>query len=262
MSSINQSTPLSKSFAESTTTSVETPSPDCETNRPRVFFNMQNLQRLAWFFAVGFKTSFLPRFMGANAAPTLELSTRDALPTLDIFYKGEHYDNTTGYAFELYAHDDSIDDTAAFASYMAAYSDNTTILSKRDWYNCKHLSNLQTLGCNSGHALGGFVSATGSAAMGSYVGTLLSEAFSGGRDNKNPRSVCLTRDGKNLCVSWATYTGSGLKGGESGDITYYSTQCALQGGSSEFKTSMADGGILYICVSDRADGCGKGVCGQ
>ncbi|THY68126.1 hypothetical protein D6C87_07729 [Aureobasidium pullulans] len=164
--------------------------------------------------------------------------------------------------FELYAHDDSIDDTAAFASYMAAYSDNTTILSKRDWYNCKRLSNLQTLGCNSGHALGGFVSATGSAAMGSYVGTLLSEAFSGGRDNKNPRSVCLTRDGKNLCVSWATYTGSGLKGGESGDITYYSTQCALQGGSSEFKTSMADGGILYICVSDRADGCGKGVCGQ
>ena len=27
--------------------------------------------------------------------------------------------------FELYACDDSIDDTAALASYMAAYSDNT-----------------------------------------------------------------------------------------------------------------------------------------
>ncbi|THZ59630.1 hypothetical protein D6C86_05618 [Aureobasidium pullulans] len=99
MPSTNQSTPPSKSFAKSTTTSVETPSPDCETDRPRVFFNMQNLQRLAWFFAVGFGASFLPRFMGANAAPTLELSTRDALPALDIFYKGEHYDNTTGYAF-------------------------------------------------------------------------------------------------------------------------------------------------------------------
>ncbi|THY02422.1 hypothetical protein D6D01_10294 [Aureobasidium pullulans] len=83
--------------------------------------------------------------------------------------------------FALYAHDDSIDDTAAFASYMAAYSDNTTILSKRDWYNCKPpeqspkplVAIPATLSAN-------FVSATGSAAMGSciYPALIPSQLFS------------------------------------------------------------------------------------
>jgi hypothetical protein len=77
---------------------------------------MQNLQRLFWFFAVGFGASFLPRVLGTNAAPVDGFSgliARDVPPTMNIFYKGRHYDNGTGYNFELYSHDDALDDGSA-----------------------------------------------------------------------------------------------------------------------------------------------------
>lgn len=58
-----------------------------------------------------------------------------------------------------------------------------------------------------------------------------------------------------------------------GDIRYGSTQARGEidhhgllggmrekGGSSEYKTVMNDGGILFICVSNRADGCGNNAC--
>ena len=231
-------------------------------------FSMKTLKTLLYFVLVGFAATALNRYLGVAASPVFDMSelmARDANPSMDIFYKGEHYDNGTGYNFDLYTVDDSLDEPFAFASYMAAYDDEedgdtSPDLEKRDWYDCQHLSSIQTLGCNSGHALGSFVSATGSAAFGGYLSGLLKEAFSGGRDNSRPRSVCLSRDKNNLCVSWASYTGSGLRSGEANSITQFSTECAQSDGSAEFKTTMSDGGILFICVSNRADGCGKSVC--
>ncbi|KAK6008126.1 hypothetical protein QM012_000029 [Aureobasidium pullulans] len=263
--SMSESTPL-KSASESTSVASPDCCRHCQTCNPAPILSMKTVKTILWYIAIGFAATALNRYLGVYASPVGDMSglvSRDIYPSMDIFYKGEHLDNSTGYSFELYTVDDSLDEDTAFANYMAAYvddNDNLPALHKRSWYDCKHLSNLQTLGCNTGHALGGFVSATGSAAFGGYLGTLLGEAFSNGRDDDKPRSVCLSRDKHNLCVSWASYTGSGLKSGESNDITYYSTQCANSGGSAEFKTSMADGGILFICVSDRADGCGKSVC--
>lgn len=176
----------------------------------------------------------------------------------EFFYKGEHYDEGTDTVFDLYTVEDTIDESAAFESYIAAI--NTTELEKRSWYDCQHLTNLQTFGCNTGHALGSFVSGVGQAAMGGYVTTLLGEAFSSGRDNDSPRSVCLTRDGNNLCVAWATYTSAGLKSGEQAQISSYSVECAASGGSSEFKAEMSNNGVEYICVSNRGTGCSSSVC--
>ncbi|KAH0282531.1 hypothetical protein KCU62_g9671, partial [Aureobasidium sp. EXF-3399] len=188
---------------------------------------MKSLKTLLTFLLVGFLATALNRYLGAHASPAgdvSELMARHVDPSMDIFYKGEHYHNGTGYNFDLYTVDDSLDEVVAFASQMAVYADDedsdiSANIRKRDWYDCQRLSNIQTLGCNIGHALGSFVSATGSAAFGGYLSGLLTEAFSKGRDNSRPRSVCLSRDKNNLCVSWAWYTGSRLRSGEANSIT-------------------------------------------
>ncbi|KAG9853844.1 hypothetical protein KCU98_g2855, partial [Aureobasidium melanogenum] len=67
------------------------------------------------------------------------------------------------------------------------------------------------------------------------------------RDDDYPRSICLSRDKNDSCISWASYTGSGLPGRDENTITDFSIECAQSGGSAEFKTMMSDGEILFIC---------------
>lgn len=83
----------------------------------------------------------------------------------------------------------------------------------------------------------------------------VNEATTGGRDNQKPRSICHTLDRQNVCISWANYIGSTLRNGESGDIGNFAAKCAAAGMSSEFKATTSDGGIIFICVSNRASGC-------
>lgn len=221
-----------------------------------VLSKMFSLQRLSYFFAAGLLGTVLVK--GVSAMPHEGISGEIAR-SVDIFPVGEFTDPTTGKAFDLYSDDGTLDALDVFSSYSQGIN-STSHLSERNWYDCKRLSNLQTFGCNTGHAIGSFVSATGSAAAGSYLGTLLGEAFNGSRDNQKPRSICLSRDGHNLCVSWATYDTAKLRAGEASNIQQYSIDCGVTGGSAEFKNVMSDGGILFICVSNRADGCGQNVC--
>lgn len=241
----------------------------CQTCNPAPILGVKTLQTLLWYLFVGFAATTLNRYLGVVASPVSHMSeimARDVNPSMDIFYKGEHYDNGTGYSFDLYTVNDSVDENFAFADYMAAYIDDedgdpSSDLQKRDWYDCQNLrTGFQTLGCNTAHGLGKVITLTGTSAFGGYLSGLLKEAFSNGRDNDRPRSICLTRDKNNLCVSWASYTGSGLPGKDADTITRFSTECAQSDGSAEFKTVMDNGSILYICVSNRADGCGKSVC--
>ena len=230
------------------------------TKRKDPFF-WRTAKHVAWYLAVGFASHQLLNQLGVNAAPSV-LPTRDLDSSSDVvlYHKGLHLDTVTGHEFQLFMLDDSLDEVAAFETYLSAYLDELKV-SKRDWYDCQfpRQHNLLKFCCNTGHGLGTFVSSTGSAAMGGYVSSLMQEAFNGNRDNKNPRSVCLARDGHNLCVSWATYDTEKTSGAENADIVKYSVQCAQSGGSSEFKTSTAGNGVLFICVSDRAKGCEQSV---
>lgn len=227
----------------------------------RSILNMTTFKRLAWFFAVGFAGNQLLSYLGANAAPTTDVA-RDVSSTSDVtmFHKGVHFDNVTQQDFHLFLLDDDLDEDAAFEQYLNAYVEEPG-LTKRDWYDCRfpRANYIQKFCCNTGHALGTFVGNTGAAAMGGYLNSLLQESINGKRDNQKPRSVCLSRDGKNMCVSWASYSTDKATGAEDNDITNYSVQCAKSGGSAEFKTGTGDGGLLFICVSDRADGCNKNV---
>jgi len=232
-----------------------------QTNKTKGSFFWSTAKHIAWYLAVGFASHQLLKQLGVNAAPSA-LDTRDVDPSSDVvlYHKGLHLDNVTGNEFQLYMLDDDLDEAAAFESYLSAYLDEPE-LSKRDWYDCQfpRQHNLLKFCCNTGHALGTFVSSTGSAAAGGYISSLLQESFNGKRDNQSPRSVCLSRDGHNLCVSWATYNTENTSGAEDADIVKYSVQCAQSGGSSEFKTSTAGNGLLFICVSNRAKGCQQSV---
>jgi hypothetical protein len=185
-----------------------------------------------------------------------------ATSNTDVFCRGLHYDNVTGQHFELYTVDQTLSEEAVFESYWSAFNERGTSLAKRDWYDCRfpRQNYIQKFGCNTGHGLGAFLSNTGAAATGGYISSLLQEAFNGSRDNKKPRSVCLSRDGKNLCISWASYDTDHTTAAENTDITNFSVECAKSGGSAEFKTTTGGNGVLFICVSNRADGCGKNVC--
>ncbi|KAH0279957.1 hypothetical protein KCU91_g1368, partial [Aureobasidium melanogenum] len=78
-----------------------------------------------------------------------------------------------------------------------------------------------------------------------YLG--INGPLSHSRDDDYPRSICLSRDKNDSCISWASYTGSGLTGIDENAITDFSIECAQSGGSAEFKTIMSNGGILFIC---------------
>ena len=224
-------------------------------------FFWRTAKHIAWYLAVGFASHQLLKKLGVNAAPSA-LATRNpgSSSNVVLYHKGLHLDQVTGHEFQLYTLNDKLDEAAAFESYLSAYL-NEPKVSKRDWYDCQFPRNHNVLKfcCNTSHALGTFVSSTGSAAMGGYVSSLMQEAFNGKRDNQSPRSVCLARDGHNLCVSWATYDTDKTTQAENADVVKYSVQCAQSGGSSEFKTTTAGNGVLFICVSDRAKGCEQSV---
>jgi hypothetical protein len=181
-------------------------------------------------------------------------------------YHGEYYDGSTGTWFDLYSPDAvAYTNEDALASYWKGHTNVTDTLGKRGFYDCTYYgrhSTLKVAACGTGHAIGAFVSATGAAAAGGYIATELQEAFNGKRDNQSPRSICITKDGDTLCTSWANYNTGKLANGESGDIANFALKCGQSGGSAEFKATTTDGGIIYVCVSDRAKGCGSNVCGQ
>ena len=111
-----------------------------------------------------------------------------------------------------------------------------------------------------GHGLGGFVAANSAQTTNDSIVQLLNESFAYGRGYHDPRNTCLTQNNQNICVSWASYEGGTISGDEQVDVANFAVGCAQGGGSSEFKATMSDGGTLYVCVSNRATGCGSSVC--
>ena len=97
-------------------------------------------------------------------------------------------------------------------------------------------------------------------ARGRSLSDLLPVAFSWGKKNPGPRTVCLHWDRQDFCVYWATYDLAYLKPGEEPGSTEYSRQCAGNHGRSEFEKATDDGGILFRCVRDSKDGGGRNIC--
>lgn len=201
-----------------------------ETSLCKYVFNMANFKRLAWFFLIGAAANLLLHCLGAAAAPTKNITNVARFhPESELYYQGMHFDNVSGLP-QLFRLDDNMDNDAAFQAFMAAFTDemsHETNLSKRDWYDCQFPARnyVQKFCCNTGHQIGKFLSATGAAALGGYATSLMVEAFNGEHDNKNPRSVCLTRDYNNLCVSWASYNTEVATDAEAADIAKYSVEC-------------------------------------
>ena len=107
---------------------------------------------------------------------------------INLYHMGQHLDNSTGTVFDLFVEDESMDPLSAFNVYLGGC--NKSSISKRNWFDCQFPGKgIKELGCNSAHALGNFVSATGSVAMGGYISSLMKEAFSGGRDGQSPIGV-------------------------------------------------------------------------
>lgn len=212
---------------------------------------------LSQVLTLGLSGTALLGSIGVAASPVPEDSAASkALGNLPKFFKGFHVDNTTGYPFELYTTDNAMDEMAAFAAYVAA--DEETGLSKRDWYDCNFARpgrHIQRFCCNTAHGIGTFVSNTGAAFAAGYINNVIEDAFNGKRDGDNPRSICLVNDNSKMCVSWAQYTYTVTTSGENKDISNLATNCGKDGGSAEFKTDGKERD-LYICVSNRADGCG------
>jgi hypothetical protein len=91
--------------------------------------------------------------------------------------------------------------------YYDAYVDETNIL-KRDWYDCQFPDAqhyIRSFCCHTKNVMGSFVAGAGSAAAGGIIGGLATKVFNGKRDDQNPRSVCIPKNGDNVCVFWATY---------------------------------------------------------
>ena len=173
---------------------------------------------------------------------------------------GQHFDNGTGVPFHLFVEDETTDPKTAFNTYWNGCDESS--VAKRGWFECESPSNsfIQQFGCNTAHNLGYFIGYVGPAPTLDFIKGLLTEAFQNGRGKDTPRSVCLTRDGKNLCVSWASYDDADLQPGENLDIATRAVGCAGMSGSSEFESQTTDGKIVYICVSNRATGCKSSVC--
>jgi hypothetical protein len=64
---------------------------------------------------------------------------------------------------------------------------------------------LRSFRCHTKNVMGSFVAGAGSAAAGGIIGGLATKVFNGKRDDQNPRSVCIPKNGDNVCVFWATY---------------------------------------------------------
>ncbi|KAI6814565.1 hypothetical protein KC340_g16034 [Hortaea werneckii] len=217
---------------------------------------MATLKRVAYFTAIGFLANLLAKYVGVQAHPGPAVVNDGP----GFFFRGTHVDNTSGIPFDLYVGDECLTNESALAEFYMSEDEESNIF-KRDWYDCdfgrgRYIANFC---CNTGHSLGGFVSSIGSSTFGIQLSQQLDKAFDGKRDGKSPRSICYTENKKRLCTSWATYSGDVATTGEKNDITRYSRECAESGGSTEFKTTTTDGGVLFICVSNRPDGCHGGI---
>ncbi|KAH0336027.1 hypothetical protein KCU81_g8759, partial [Aureobasidium melanogenum] len=126
-----------------------------------------------------------------------------------------------------------------FPSEPKSASDPTTT-TPAQCQNCKPapLFSIKTLKTLFWYILIGFTSSV----LLNYLGVNVSTPANG-----NPRSICLSRNTGNLCMSWASYPGNGLPDEAYDTITRFSTDCVHNGGRTEFKATMADGGVLFIC---------------
>ncbi|GAC96553.1 sequence orphan [Pseudozyma hubeiensis SY62] len=169
-------------------------------------------------------------------------------------------DPVIGHDFVLINHleDESLE---PFAQYLTNVG-NSSILATRDWKDCERLSTAQWAACNTAHGISGAVQSIGTATLGAFINDEVNNAFTDGRDNWKLRSICHVYDGDNICLSWANYDTNTLKNGESGDIGGFAAARIKKGWSSELKATDCNNGVIYICVSNRATGCGSGVCGQ
>jgi hypothetical protein len=180
----------------------------------------------------------------------------------NIDYIGVFVDEVTSQEFDLYDSRSDKSEPAISAYYQNIRAANVTLnLNKRSWYNCESYPepSLQRVCCNSAHGLGRGAVSIGQAALGNFIASEISEATSGGRDNQSPRSVCHTIDGDNVCTTWANYNSNNLPSGASADMGDYSAKCAKEGGSSEFKATDSSGGVIFVCVSNRATGCSSSI---
>ncbi|CAG8021100.1 unnamed protein product [Penicillium salamii] len=225
----------------------------CGASRPD---ESKDLQNFITKTAIGFITMtacfvllklFFP---GVLAQPVSDQSADVAL-----FAMGNYTDNVTGEAFTLYTVDASVSEEDSLQSYYGAFA-NEPSLSPRNWYDCNYPGGgIRLACCGTAHGIGNFVSAVGSSSAAGYIVALLKEINTSKRLDKKPRSACITRDGDNLCVSWATYATSTMTSAEQTEISTFSRECGLKGYSSEFKAVLTNGDLLYVCVSNRAKGC-------
>ncbi|KAJ5452844.1 hypothetical protein N7445_001027 [Penicillium cf. griseofulvum] len=170
-------------------------------------------------------------FPGALAQPMIDQSN------VTLLAMGKHTDQLTGNYYNVFV--------------------NETSLSERSWYDCNYPGGgIRLACCGTAHGIGNFVSSVGSGTASGYIIALLKEINDGRRLDQKPRSVCITRDSSNLCVSWATYATSKMTSAEETEISRFSKECGLKGYGAEFKTALTNGNILYVCVSNRAKGCG------
>ncbi|KAJ5921376.1 hypothetical protein N7466_009702 [Penicillium verhagenii] len=189
-------------------------------------------------------------FPGVLAQPVSDQSTDIALLAM-----GTYTDNVTGETFTLYTLDASVSEDDALQSYYGGFA-NEPSLSARNWYDCNYPGGgIRLMCCGAAHGIGGFVSAVTSSSAAGYIVALLKEVDTSKRLDQKPRSACITRDGDNLCVSWATYATSTMTSAEETTISVFARECGVKGYSSEFKAVLANGDLLYVCVSNRAKGC-------
>lgn len=208
---------------------------------------------------------FSSNIRGVGALPSAgrEIEKRNQLLESSVLV-GNFIDAETGHEFTLF---DSRTDrsTPAIDSYYinAGVVQDQEVkmvkMVKRSWVDCQGLGPVQRACCSTAHAIGSSALQIGQAALGSFIQSEVSNAFNGSRDYQNPRSICHTVDGANVCTSWATYSTSTLPNGASGDIGNFAAQCTEYGYSAEFKATLNDGGVMFICVSNRGTGCSTSI---
>lgn len=229
------------------------------------------LTRLLLFLAhLGFQT--------AHAAGPIDaaLSQVRRLDDDPLYFVGTFTDEITGTEFDLYDHTttssgldqylananaaNNIDTGAATTNGSSTADWETAIEARSNWRKCRALSaQLIRACCSTTHGWDNIFKDIAVGTLSNLLSDGIVAAFSNGRGNQKPRSICHTYDSNNLCTSWATYDAQNIPSGEKGDLAGFAASCAKEGYSSEFKATNANGGMIFVCISNRAKGCGTHI---
>lgn len=135
-----------------------------------------------------------------------------------------------------------------------------------EWKDCEHNNGTSEWGeiyggCHSGHGAFNYVAAAERDQFQMQVRALMNTTVGLQPVNNNPRSKCTKEQGKPLCVSWSNDIADHIEPDLMEISAEKASNCMFRWGySTELALWTFSGERVYVCISDRADGCKARIC--